>query len=165
MGRARAPLTIAFIEHIFRRQHWRYQLVSGRILTAFGGVPMMLGVDSGQDQVVMVVPLYIVTAGNRGHVRSHKQEVDTFLAAVNYVVGLGTYLRNVEDDDILYRMSLSAEGGALDDETLKEAIAFTVATVKVVGPMVDALVKEQVSLEDALDALRRAVNEVRRRMV
>src|SRR5262249_4337628 len=112
MGSARLPLTIAIIERIFQRNRWRYELVRGRILTQFNGVPMLIGVDARREIVVLVTPLYMADEGHRLG-RAREQDIDTFLAAVNYVLPFGTYVREVATNNILYILSIAAEGGAV----------------------------------------------------
>jgi len=164
MGSARFPLTIAIVERIFQRNRWRYELVRGRILTQFNGVPMLIGVDARREIVVLVTPLYMADDGD--HLgRARGQDIDTFLAAVNYVLPFGTYVREVATSNILYTLSISAEGGVVDEDELKGAVAFVVSTIKTFGSAVDALVKGLLTLDQALAALQHAINEMRRREV
>src|SRR5262245_31763442 len=164
MGSARLPLTIAIVEQIFQRNRWCYELVRGRMLTQFNGVPMLIGVDARGETIVLVTPLYLADKGDRLG-GSREQDVDTFLAAVNYVLPFGTYVREVASSNILYTLSISAHGGAVDEDELKGALAFVVSTIKTFGSAVDAMVKGLLTLDQALAALQHALIEMRRREV
>jgi hypothetical protein len=161
MGRGRATLTIGDIERIFRRRGWRYEMQNGRLISRFDGVPMLLGIEEDHQVVVIVVPLYIAGA-NRHASQAHEREVDTFLAAVNYEVQVGAFVRDTRTGDIYYTVGIPTSNGHIDDETLAEGIALAVNTVQALGPIVDGLVKGTVTLNAALDSLQRAVNDARR---
>jgi hypothetical protein len=157
MGAARARLTNAAVERVFQRQGWRYQVVNDRIQTRFDGVPMLIGVEPSGDAVVLVVPLYIAGAAGRRASQAHEHGVDTFLAAVNYALPIGAYVRDVQEGDIYYTLGVAVPGGVVDDAQLAHAIALAVSTVKNVGPVVEALVTGQISMQQALDGLKRAL--------
>ena len=94
-----------------------------------------------------------------------REDVDTFLAAINYVLPFGTYVREVSTNNILYALSISVDNGAVDEDELKGAIAFVVGTIKTFGGAVDAMIKGFLTLDQALAALQHAINEMRRREV
>jgi hypothetical protein len=164
MGSARLPLTIGLVERIFQHNRWRYELVRDRILTQFNGVPMLIGVDTRRETVVLITPLYMEDEGARLG-RARAQDVDTFLAAVNSLLPFGTYVREIATSNILYTLTVAAGGGMLDEDELKGAIAFVVGTIKTFGSAVDAMIKGLLTLDQALAALQHAISEMRRREV
>src|SRR5262249_35923691 len=97
--------------------------------------------------------------------RTREQDVDTFLAAINYVLPFGTYVREVATSNILYTLSISAAGGTIDEDEVKGALAFVVGTIKTFGGAVDAIAKGLLTLDQALAALQHAINEMRGREV
>lgn len=163
MGRSSPTVGIAAVERVFQRQHWRYELRNGRIVTRFEGVSMLLGVESSGSAVVIIAPLYVAGAAHRRASQAHEHEVDTFLSAVNSDLTMGAYIRDVDAGDIYYMLGVQVRNGQVDDQELAEAIAYTVAVVKSLGPTVTALVEGQATLNDALEALRRALANARRR--
>jgi hypothetical protein len=156
-------ITIASIERIFQRQRWQYEMSNGRVVTSFEGIPMMLGVETGGQAVIILVPLYVPGGASARASKAHEQDVDSFLGAVNRDLTLGSYIR--DGGSIYYMLGLAMDDGQLSDEELAGAIAYVVGVVKSFGPIVKAIAEGQVSLEDALDALRRAVTNARRQRV
>lgn len=163
MGRSSPSVGIAVVERVFQRKQWRYELRNGRIITRFEGVSMMLGMESSRNAVVIIAPLYVAGAAHRRASQAHEREVDTFLSAVNSDLTMGAYIRDVDAGDIYYMLGVQVRSGQVDDEELAEAIAYTVAVVKSFGPPVTGLAEGRVSLDDALEALRRAIATARRR--
>ena len=163
MGRARATLTIGDLERIFQRQGWRYERHGDRITSRFNGVPMMLGIEPEHQVLVIAVPLYIA-GSNRHASQAHEREVDTFLAAVNHAVPVGSFARDVRAGDIYYTLGIPTSNGQLDDETLAAAISLAVSTVRALNPIVNDLIMGRISLNAALNGLQRAINEARRRV-
>lgn len=162
MGRVRASLTIGDIERIFHRQGWRYERHGDRITTVFDGVPMLLGIEPEHQVVVIVVPLYVAGANHRAS-QAHDRDVDTFLSAVNYEVQVGAFMRDTRTGDIFYTLGIPTSNGRIDDEALASGIELAVNTVQALNPIVDGLIKGQITLNAALDTLQRAINESNRR--
>jgi hypothetical protein len=160
-ARAYAPLSIATVERIFRNHGWKYAIEGGRLLTRFSGVPMVITIEREHSAVRIVVPLFIAEERSRGASRTRADDVDTFLSAVNYVLPIGAYVRDVEAGDIYYLLGIRAPGGNLDEEEFVEAIAHAVKTVLAFGPMVEAMVQGRLSLDDALQTLKQALTESR----
>ena len=159
-----AGLTIGDVERVFRQRGWRYESAGGRMRTTFDGVPMLVTVDPNGQMIVLVVPIYLPDPAERQASRAHEQDVDTFLSAVNYGDASGAFVRNVEEGDIYYMTGVMAPHALISADELDVAIGTAVAAAQAVGPVVAAIVHGRLKLEEALEILRRAMAQLRRRI-
>jgi hypothetical protein len=160
---ARPRLTIASVVAIFQRHGWRYQLLDNeRLGTSFDGVRMIIGVEPRHEIVTLLAPVFLAQPSNRRASQLHARDVDTFLSAVNRLLPLGAYIHELEEGNIYYLLPIPASGGTLDEDDLVQAIALAVVQVKVFGSVVAQLVSGQVSLDQALGALKRLVDRAGR---
>jgi Putative bacterial sensory transduction regulator len=155
MGPSRARLTLAAVEQIFRRRGWRYEVARGFIVTVFRDVPMLLGVDGQRGLVVVLAPV-IPGRGMQGYTPTRpgaERDVVTFLAAINYRLALGGFVRDERDGEIVFGASSSATNNSLNDQQLAVLIATAVAAVTVFEPVIRALLAGRISLNQALSSL------------
>lgn len=155
-------ITTADIEAIFRRHEWSYALTEdGRIATNFDGVVILLIIEAG-DQVRLASVAFHAAATERRAMQARASDLDTFLGAVNRAETDGRFEYDRERATIFYSTVVSLTGEPFDDVRLGRAIALTVSAVRAIGPIVRDLVRGQLSLQQALDILNRAVAESER---
>lgn len=149
----RSGLSIDAVEQAFMRQGWRYDRQGTSIRTRFEGVPMLISVDSSHSAIRIVVPIFATGPRTPRPSAARERDIDTFLNAVNYVLPIGTFIRDLDDGDIYYMVSLRAAGGVVDDEELAAAIAVAVINAAF-GPAVQRLASGELSLNQALSMLK-----------
>jgi hypothetical protein len=155
-------ITTADLEAIFRRHEWSYALTNdGRVVTNFDGVVILLSIEAG-DQVMLASVAFHATATERRAMQARARDLDTFLGAVNRAETDGRFEHDRERATIFYSTAVSLTGEPFDDVRLGRAIALTVSAVRAIGPIVRGLVRGQVSLQQALAILNRAVVEAER---
>jgi hypothetical protein len=155
-------ITTGDIEAIFRRHEWKYALTQdGRIATNFDGVVILLTIEAG-DQVRLASIAFHAVATERRAMQARASDLDTFLGAVNRTETGGRFEYDREGATVFYSTVVPLTGEPFDDVRLGRGIALTVSAVRAIGPVLRDLVRGQVSLQQALDILNRAVAEAER---
>jgi hypothetical protein len=152
-----AALDIADIERIFRRQGWRYDMIEdGELTTSFNGVVMLVEVEEECPAFEVTAGVFITNEANRLVALEHRREIDSFLAAVNYLISDAKYYRNRSTGTVIYSSHTRVRRGRLDDITVARVLANAVDAVRTFSHMIDDLIHERLTLPHALDTLERA---------
>ena len=152
-----AALSITDFERIFRRHGWQYEVTQdGELATDFNQVVMLIEVEEECPAFNISAGVFITNEANRRVALEHGRAVDTFLAAVNYIITDARYYRNRGTGTVIYTSRTRVRGGQLDDMTLTRAIANAVDAVQTFSTMIDDLIHEHITLQHALDTLERA---------
>jgi hypothetical protein len=156
-------VNITDVERIFQRNNWPYDLVNGRIATVADGVPLLIGVEPNGWAVRVMTIVYRPAAADQRAMRTRSRDLDTFLGAVNRAAPEGMFDNDHQREAVFYSISLPLSGTARDDRVLAAALVRAVAAVQLVGPMIEALVRGEITLSQALAITHQAVDEMRRR--
>ena len=150
-------VTIAYIEQIFRRRGWRYQVDDdGDILTYWNGVPIYI-VANPQEGVSLFTRVH--TAANARSANARAGDIETFLDAVNGILRDGAFDYNSDLATSFYWTSAYLNGGTHDEQALAEAIERVVAVVKAFGPLIASLMDGQMTLQQAVAIVRAALSD------
>ncbi len=117
---------------------------------------------SSKKEVRLASVAFHAAATERRAMQARASDLDTFLGAVNRAESDGRFEYDRERATIFYSTVVSLTGEPFDDVRLGRAIALTVSAVRAIGPIVRDLVRGQLSLQQALDILNRAVAESER---
>jgi hypothetical protein len=159
-------VTMSDVERAFQRRGWSYErTANGNIGTSFDGVPMIIGVPPNGAGAIIGSGIYLARGGSRQAFQAHAGALDTFLAnfTARITASVEFQIDRDEDSVIVYTF-VPLSGGTQDDAALARGIAFTVATVKVLSPVVEALALGQVTARQAINALDNALAEAERQM-
>jgi hypothetical protein len=152
------------IERIFRRQGWHYNLTEeDSLATDFNGVVMLIEVEEGGQAFDITAGVFITNDANRQTAINHGHEVDSFLAAVNYLITDARYYRIRDTGTVIYTSHMRVPTGRLDDIILARAIANAVDAAQTFAPMIEDMIHERLTLPQALDILDRARDAVEER--
>ena len=154
-------VTTAYIQGIFRRHRWSYQVDDdGDIHTGFDGVPMIIFVRPTGARVATIV--FRAADRDRQAMRARGRDLELMLGTINSIVTDG-YLEYDHDDTVFFSTGLGMTGNSPQDEAmLVHALQLTVLAYKGVGPAVAQLVSGQISVEQALAAIDQAVRDANR---
>jgi hypothetical protein len=154
-------VTTAYIQGIFRRHRWNYQVDDdGDVHTGFDGVPMIIFVRPDGVRVATIV--YRAPDRERQIMQARGRDLELMLASINTIVTDG-YLEYNHDDAVYFSTAVAMTGsGAQDEAMLVHALQITVLAFKGVGPAVAQLVRGQITVQQALDAIDQAVRDANR---
>jgi hypothetical protein len=154
-------VTTDYVQGIFRRQHWSYQVDDdGDIHTGFDGVPMIIFVRPNDVRVATIV--YRTPGRAQQSMRSHGRDVDLLLASINAIVTDG-YLEYDQQDTVFFSTPVPMTGNVAQDESLLvHGLQLTVLAAKGVGPAIYQILTGQITVQQALEAIDRAVRENQR---
>jgi hypothetical protein len=156
-----AQISMTDIERIFRRQQWRYEITDDDSLaTDFNGIVMLLEIENGGQALLVTAGVFLTNDANRQTALAHGRDVDTFLAAVDYVITDARYYRSRETGSVFYTSRTPAPAtGKLDDIAIARALANAVDAARTFSRMIDDMIHGRLTLQHALEILDRAVQE------
>lgn len=155
-------MSIEDVERIFQRHHWPYDLVNGRVSALADGVPLLIGVGPGAREVIVMTIAYRPSASDQRAMRTRSRDLDTFLGAVNRAAPDGTFDNDHLREAVFYWIVFPFTGTTQDDRLLAAAMTRVVAAAQLVGPMIEALVRGEITLTQALAITQQAVDQMRR---
>jgi hypothetical protein len=154
-------VTTAYIQGIFRRHRWSYQVdEDGDIHTGFDGVPMLIFVRPNGVRVATIV--YRAEPRERQMMQARGHDLDLMLSAINSIVTDG-FLEYDHEDAVFFSTAVPMTGSPAQDEALLvHGLQLTVLAFKGVGPAIDQVVRGLMTAQQALEAIDRAVRDSRR---
>jgi hypothetical protein len=154
-------VTTAYIQGIFRRHRWSYQVDDdGDIHTGFDGVPMIVFVRPTGALVATIV--YRAKDRDRQAMQARARDLELMLASINAIVTDG-YLEYDREDTVFFSTRPGMTGsGAQDEAVLVHALQLAVLAHKGVGPAIGQLVSGQITVQQALAAIDQAVRDANR---
>lgn len=156
-------MNITDVVRVFQRNGWPYDLVNERVSTVADGVPLLIGVESSGGEVIVMTIAYRPSASDQRAMRTRVREVDTFLGAVNRAAPDGTFDNDHQREAVFYFIVVPFTGTAQDDRLLAAAMVRAVGAAQLVGPLIEALVRGEITLSQALAITQQAAEEMRRR--
>lgn len=155
-------VTTSYVQSIFRRHRWSYQVdEDGDIHTGFDGVPMIIFVRPGGIRVATIV--YRATGREQQSMQTRGRDVSMLLAAINTIMSDG-YLEYDQQETVYFSTPVAMTGNEAQDEALLvHGLQLTVLAAKGVGPVIYQIVTGQLTAQQALEAIDRAVRDANRR--
>lgn len=154
-------VTTAYIQGIFQRHGWSYQVDDdGDIRTGFDGVPMVLFVRPAGVRAATIV--FRARGREAQALQARGRDVEMVLAAINAVATDG-YFEYDHEDAVFFSTAVPMTGGGAQDEALLiHGLQLTVSAFKGVGPIIARLVRGQITLQQALETIDRAARDAHR---
>lgn len=154
-------VTTAYIQGIFRRHGWSYEVdEDGDIRTGFAGVRMMIFIRPNGVRVATIV--FRARGREIQSMQARARDVELVLAAINTAATDG-YFEYDHADAVFYSTAVALTGsGSQDEAMLVHGLQLTVSAFRGVGPVVGRLVRGQITLQQALDVVDRAIREAQR---
>jgi hypothetical protein len=154
-------VTTAYIQGIFRRHGWSYQVDDdGDIRTGFDGVPLIIFVQPNGVRIATIV--FRASGREIQAMRARSREMELVLASINTVATDG-YFEFDHDDAVFYSTAIPLTGsGSQDEARLMHGLQLAVAAYKGVGVVIARLVRGQITMQQALEVIERAVRDSQR---